>query len=81
MDFLCNAVLSTNVRGREEYDEFVRAIEDRLDGVDVVSVEMGEVARIKLDAADGTYDEQRLREAIGDVDRIEQIQQVETLAE
>mgnify|MGYP000302968438 CR=1 FL=1 len=81
MDVLCNAVLSANVRSREEYDEFVRTIEERLDDVDVVSVEMGEVARIKLDVADGTYDKQRLSEAIDAVDRIEQIQQVETLAE
>lgn len=81
MDVLCNAVLSKKVRSREEYDEFVRAIEDRLDGVDVVSVEMGEVARIKLAVADGTDDEQRLGEAISDVARIETIRQVETLAE
>jgi len=81
MEVLCKAVLSENISIREEYDEFVRSIEDRLGNVDVVSVEMGEVARIRLDVADGTYDEPQSSEAIDDVARIEKVQQVETLAE
>lgn len=83
MEILCKAVLTANVSSREEYDEFVRTIEDRLGNVDVVSVEVGEIARVKLDVddSDDSDDEQRLAEAIADVARIEQVTQVETLAE
>ena len=81
MEILCKAVLTENVTSREEYDTFVRSIEDQLRGADVVSVEMGEIARIKVDIADDAGDEQWLAEAIGDTARVERVTQVERLAE
>ncbi len=80
MEILCKAVLTENVTSREEYDAFVRSIEGQLRGADVVSVEMGEIARIKIDVTDDAG-EQWLAEAIGDTARVERVTQVETLAE
>lgn len=81
MEVLCRTILRTKLTSPDEYEEFVRRIEEGLDDADVLSVEVGEVARIKLKIVEDTYDERRLAETIGDINRVEHIKQVEKLAE